>query len=340
MKLKQKKRHTLAQVALKLNQVLILEYAVSPSQGVDKVAGIIRGVKIVGLKSKNGRDYPSEVLQDAIPQYEGSPVYMDHPPGYKNLPKITPISFGENRKLGDHFGIVENVRHEPTGLYGDLRVRMVHPMASDILEQASTSPHDFGLSHNVIAEMGLGDERNVVKKINRVRSVDLVSNPATNNGLFEGVNTMLKDSLPIEDNDDPSQDPLLEACNMHLSRTDISIDEKVDGVRAILEKRDEVDAILKPHSNVDSGSLALKKVERMERRQRAQTMLMEACVPETTDLLDVLSELQSDTSMKKLIMSLPKKQVAPQRRFAITESTTSQKPGKELPSEFLKALRN
>jgi hypothetical protein len=37
---------------------------------VDRVAGVIRGVKLLGLASRNGRRYRENALVDAAPLYE------------------------------------------------------------------------------------------------------------------------------------------------------------------------------------------------------------------------------------------------------------------------------
>ena len=48
---------------------MILEYCDSRGTqiGVDREAGVIRGVKILGLRSRNGREYSAEALREAAP---------------------------------------------------------------------------------------------------------------------------------------------------------------------------------------------------------------------------------------------------------------------------------
>ena len=52
----------------------VLEYSRAPV-----VDGVIKGVKIIGTKSNNGRSYPQAVLTQAMAMYEGQQVYMLHP---------------------------------------------------------------------------------------------------------------------------------------------------------------------------------------------------------------------------------------------------------------------
>jgi len=46
---------------------------------IDREAGVIFGVKIIGCESRNGRHYPNDTLRHAIPLYENSKVNLDHP---------------------------------------------------------------------------------------------------------------------------------------------------------------------------------------------------------------------------------------------------------------------
>jgi len=150
----------------------VLEYSEPGVRG-----NVIRGVKIIGTRSKHGRDYPLAVLREAIPLYEDAPVFMAHPDGREKRQG--------SRQLGDHFGSLEKVSENGAGLYADLRVKRTHPQAKSILESALTAK--FGLSHNAVVTMT--DDGKIVTEIVAVNSVDLVNSPATTRTLFEG-NTM------------------------------------------------------------------------------------------------------------------------------------------------------
>ncbi len=145
----------------------LLEYTVAAVSG-----GVIKGVKIAGLKSRNGRAYPFATLQQAMLLYEDAPVYMLH--GSKREKR------DNSRKHDEHFGCLRNVCMRDDGLWGDLHVKQSLPMAQFILESDGSQ---FGLSHNVRAEMT--DDRKTVTEILSVNSVDLVDHPATTTSLFE-----------------------------------------------------------------------------------------------------------------------------------------------------------
>ncbi|MEW4564710.1 hypothetical protein AB1K70_19375 [Bremerella sp. JC770] len=145
-----------------------------PSLHVDTDAGVIRGVKICGNRSKNGRIYPPEVLAAAAPLYEGVTVYLNH--------GLMP---GDEREIDVHFGNLQNVRTQNGELFADLHYVTTHPLAASIVERAQKFPRNFGLSHDAEVEATPNGEFQQVQRITAVNSVDLVTRPATSDGLFE-----------------------------------------------------------------------------------------------------------------------------------------------------------
>jgi SPP1 gp7 family putative phage head morphogenesis protein len=144
---------------------------------VNREAGTIANVKILGLVSENGRQYLPAAIQAAKKLYEGVHVNIDHP---KDSPD-------QQRSAYDRFGKLTRIRWvEGEGLYGDLVYLKTHPMAERICEAAERMPDAFGMSHNA---QGEGEENKdgvfVVSKIVEVRHVDLVADPATTKSLSE-----------------------------------------------------------------------------------------------------------------------------------------------------------
>lgn len=146
------------------------------SHVVDRAAGVIKGVKVLGRRSENGREYTPECLNKAVRMYEGVSVRINHPDDPDEM-----------RASEDVFGQLRNVRLADDGMYADLHYLKSHPMARRVCEAAERMPRLFGLSHNA---QGDGDENArgvfVVREIVEVRSVDVVADPATTRGLFEG----------------------------------------------------------------------------------------------------------------------------------------------------------
>jgi hypothetical protein len=144
---------------------------------VDAEQGVIKGVKLLGSASRNGRDYPKETIARAAALYEGARVNVDHPRGEPGSP----------RSYADRLGVIRNVRLEQGqgGLRGDLHANPRHRLYEQLAWDAQHSPASVGFSHNVLAKTRTHNGRVVVEEITRVKSVDLVADPATTRGLFE-----------------------------------------------------------------------------------------------------------------------------------------------------------
>jgi hypothetical protein len=145
---------------------------------VDRDRGILRGVKILGLKSRNGRSYLPGALEEAAALYENAKVNVNHPLGNPAAP----------RDYRDRLGQIRCVAMQPgEGLYGDLHFNPKHALAEQLLWDAQYAPENVGFSHNVEARTARRGDETVVEAITRVQSVDLVADPATTRGLFESL---------------------------------------------------------------------------------------------------------------------------------------------------------
>ncbi len=144
---------------------------------VDRAAGVIRGVKILGLQSRNGRRYLPDALARAAALYEGAKVNVNHP-------KAGPLA---PRDYQDRIGVIRGVQVQAgEGLFGDLHFNPKHVLAEQLMWDAEHAPENVGFSHNVQARTARRDDSVVVEEITRVQSVDLVADPATTRGLYEG----------------------------------------------------------------------------------------------------------------------------------------------------------
>jgi tetrahydromethanopterin S-methyltransferase subunit G len=162
-----------------LNQLeQFVEYVTSKHLGlrVNRESGVIYGVKVLGLHSRNGRVYSPAAVQAATKLYEGKPVNVDH-------------AIGRPRSYRDRIGKLVNVRFDQDGLYADLLVNPKHPLAEQLFWDAEHAPENVGLSHDIRGKSRYDGTTTVVETIEEVRSVDLVPEPATTRGLFEGTAT-------------------------------------------------------------------------------------------------------------------------------------------------------
>lgn len=139
---------------------------------------VIRGVKLLGLRSRNRRNYDTDGVRKTAPALlEGARVYIDHP--------STPE---QPRSYRDAFGVVEGYEYRPgAGHFGNIRYNPDHPLAKQFVWDVKNSPKSLGMSVNARIRPGKTDKGGdiVVESLEMVRSVDIVTKPATADGIFE-----------------------------------------------------------------------------------------------------------------------------------------------------------
>jgi hypothetical protein len=141
---------------------------------VDRATGVLKGVKILGLQSRNNRRYLPEAVAKAAPLYEGIKVNLNHA--------------RESRSYQDRLGVLRNVAVRDDGLFADFHFNVKHPIAEQLLWDAEHAPENVGFSHVVEAKKRRErDGSTTIEEIVHVESVDLVADPATTKGLFEDV---------------------------------------------------------------------------------------------------------------------------------------------------------
>lgn len=155
--------------------VKLIETVYSSDAKIDREAGVIRRVKVLGRESANGRTYSDQAMHDAARLYEGAEVNIDHDRKEPN----------RERGLLEGFGVLRGVTEESDGIYSDLHYLKSHPATEVFLERAERFPDKVGLSHNADGKANRHGKKLIVESIAKVNSVDVVRNPATNKGLFE-----------------------------------------------------------------------------------------------------------------------------------------------------------
>ena len=153
---------------------------------VDSQEGVLWGVKLIGLNSRNGRRYREVALANAVALYEDAKVNVNHP-------KDGPLS---PRDYQDRLGVIRGVEFRAgEGLFGNLHFNPKHALAEQLAWDAAHNPRNVGFSHNVQAKLSRNDEGVIVEEITRVQSVDLVADPAATEGLFEQAESQQEQTL-------------------------------------------------------------------------------------------------------------------------------------------------
>lgn len=156
---------------------------------VDRNKCIVYGVKVLGFNSMNGRIYDPKAIRDAVPLYENAPVNKDHKT--------------EAPLFSDRLGWLQNVRFTSEGLYADFKYNPHADGIESFLWFAENNGlGDVGFSH-LVSGKSIPDQDGTerVVRIDRVRSVDLVANPATTTTIFESKEIAMKnDKMMTEEN--------------------------------------------------------------------------------------------------------------------------------------------
>jgi hypothetical protein len=164
----------------KSTQQTLRETHYSPDAKLDEEAGIVRNVKVLGSASLNGRTYSPKAMKEALSMYAGADIFLDHRPKGSH----------DDRPVRDKFGWLESVREENGELRADFHYLKEHSYAKPFEEGVRRRPKHFGLSHDAEGQVVRNNGKAVVESIIRVNSVDLVSKPATTQGLFESEEAM------------------------------------------------------------------------------------------------------------------------------------------------------
>jgi hypothetical protein len=270
---------------------------------VDRDAGVIRGVKLLGLISRNGRSYREQALADAVGMYEGTKVNINHPKGNPLAP----------RDYQDRLGVVRGVEFRPgQGLFGDLHFNPKHALSEQLVWDAEHAPQNVGLSHNVLARTTKSGDGTMVEAITKVQSIDLVADPATTSGLYEHTSGVEEErsSGVAEKADSTASTPLL---HQYAARLDsLTLDQLQEHRPDLLHEalRDR-EAELERVRGELAAAVARDKVE--QRRERILELLQEHDLPlpsrdgvldsQLVDaaFIDTLMHAEDDEALQQLV---------------------------------------
>lgn len=140
---------------------------------IDRENGIIKGVKLLGLNSRNGATYQWNTCRKQAHLYNGAKVYCHHGSKDSQFP----------------FGTIQNAVDTDTGFFGDIKYNPKLSTTEGVLWYIDNDPSAIGMSPDHIVKMTPGPNGSkVYTDIVRVNSVDFVSDPATTKGVFESMN--------------------------------------------------------------------------------------------------------------------------------------------------------
>lgn len=236
--------------------------------------GIVRGVKLLGLRSKNRRNYNTKGVQTtAKTLLEGARVYIDHPAAPE-----TPRSYR------DSFGVIEGVEFRPgAGHFGNIKYNPDHSLSKQFVWDVKNNPTALGMSINAKIDPGKSDQNGdtIVESLLLVRSVDIVTKPATADGIFESAQEDIEESEIMDLKTLREKHPLL-------------VDEILESHKASTKESDELTILKKSLADALEQANALK-AEAETRKTR------EAVESDFSTILDI-SIIGDDKDLRKEIL--------------------------------------
>lgn len=234
------------------NTILVEKMTIAaPTGRVDRNSRVIRGVKVLGLKSRNSArvigidsdepySYSLEALRSAIPLYENCKVFIDHPVFAYDSRGGRRMADGD-RQVKDYFGRLVNVRVAPDGLYADLEYLATHPLAESVLEVAERMPEQLAMSHHAYTRPTVkADGSVVIEHISEVHSVDLIAaKPGTTASLFESMKgSDMKqriESAAVAEESNSVREAFIAEIEGHLRNTKLTAAECLQRVRNLIK---------------------------------------------------------------------------------------------------------
>jgi hypothetical protein len=171
-----------------------------PTGAVDRRNNTVRGIRVVGPRSRNGRKYPPHVTAKHIALFS-APCNIGH---HYDPRTMVPIEVPPDKK----FGRVVNPRVQGDGINGDLKYNPEHAFAKPFLWACENDPSEYSFSvlQRVKWKQGRDADGDLVaESILEVASIDIVTDGGTNTTVFESLNkrfvregaTMIPDVNPI-----------------------------------------------------------------------------------------------------------------------------------------------
>jgi hypothetical protein len=145
----------------------------------DEALNLITDVLILGQRSKNNREYTAECMENAVGLYEGAKCFLNHVTSVESMSGARDVEKIAGRFEGCKFD------RERIQIRGNLKILNDDPAGQKVRVIAEQMPDVAGFSHNAQGKMRHEKGTDFVDEITRVISVDLVSEPATTNGIHE-----------------------------------------------------------------------------------------------------------------------------------------------------------
>lgn len=275
------------------SEVLHESFEGSPFTESHISGNVIHNVKLLGSVSRNKRTYSEQAMKDAVRLYENAPAFFDHPT------KSELRDRDGVRSVRDLAGKILSPRRSPGEIRGDIQM-------IDIPENGSVNPKTFltalveqmpdmaGFSHRAQGVLKKGADGDVVESLSDVFALELVTEPATSNGLFES----LERTLDPQETEMDMKDLTLEGLSK--DRPDL-----VKAIETAINEGAEIKDLRAENTALKDAKELREKADKLEAHKvLAAKVLKEAKLPEqvvTDSFRSQMEAAEDEDAMKVLI---------------------------------------
>lgn len=245
---------------------------------LDKDAGILRNVCLLGPRSRNGRIYTDKAIAGALPFFEAAKCYFNHE------------GATGQRDVRDLIGLFSGPRCTGGKVFADLKV--LSCQKDFLFGLAEQMPAAAGMSINAQGRAFAKDGKQFVEEITALHSVDLVAEPATTSSLFEEK----KREEEVEDMD----------------WTKVTIEEIRANRPDLLVSMDKEIAELREQVGKTAADLAASKAQLAEIADKEEVEALLKDLPDNVGIEDLREtfKLVKESEARKRIVEMVKKRVA------------------------------
>lgn len=195
---------------------------------IDREAGILFGVRILGIESKHGYRYAIDAQKAAVGRFEGMALGVDH--DYD----------GRAMRVGEAWGTISNPRVDEKGTVGDVRYLKSHDRTEQILEDAERGIGLFSISP--VCASCVEDRATRTVTSFAPKRCDLVVRGATTRTLFEQFSGGAQDTavLRAENESLKQRVAALEAANLRHEQSSAaaaSLTQKIASVESTFDPK-------------------------------------------------------------------------------------------------------
>ena len=262
---------------------------------VDRENWVIKGVKVLGRKSRNGRIYEDEAIKDSSKLCENLPVT---------------VRGGHDRENRDYHsqngqlrgGTAKNLGTDKAASFYDWHLNPADPLTEKICYDAEHFPENVPLSHEVSVYEGEVDRDGIlhVERLLEVDGVAAVYRGGTNRSLFESERTEM-DLKTLK-----SQHPqLIEQLRTEFVQEDTAKAELLESQKQLAKLTAEKEAI---QEKLNEAEAEVAKYHAAEQRAKRSAEIQEAAKEVlgkevSTRLLEALLPLD-DESLKNSLQDI------------------------------------